>query len=124
MSEIIDLTGGKTSGGAQGSPEMFKEIVDGANSRKTFNVSKYKNYQCECGCQLFTTAVVIKQVPAIDLGEILNEDVPLPVEQVPVWVCTKCGELAPFIKQDEGSMKVISKLLMKDTEPEKEQKKD
>jgi hypothetical protein len=41
-----------------------------------------------------------------------------------VWVCTKCGELAPFIKQDEGSMKVINKLLMKDTEPEKEQKKD
>lgn len=91
--------------------EIKGAIGAAANNLKSFHIGKYDNYKCECGCQLFTTAVVIKKVPAVDLGEILNEDVPVPVEQIPVWVCTKCGELAPFIKNDEGSMKVIKKLL-------------
>ena len=65
-------------------------------------------------------AVVIKKVPAVDLGEILAGDVPLPVEQIPVWVCTKCGELAPFIQEDEDSMKIIKKLLKEETSQDTE----
>jgi len=118
MSEIIDIMNSKPSGGAQALPDETKGALGAlSGNRKTFHVGKYENYKCECGCQLFTTAVVIKKVPAIDLGEILNEDVPVPIEQIPVWVCTKCGELAPFIKNDEDSMKTVRKLL-KETEQE------
>lgn len=114
MADIIDINTGKASGGPQSAPEHLKEILDNANQRKAFNAGRYPNYQCSCGCKLFTTAVVIKKVPAIDLGEIAKGDVPLPIEQIPVWVCTKCGELAPFIKDDPESMKIINKLLQEE----------
>jgi len=114
MPELI-IPGNNASAGTQSSSDALKGAMGAAaNNLKTFHVGKYDNYKCECGCQLFTTAVVIKKVPAVDLGEILNEDVPVPVEQIPVWVCTKCGELAPFIKNDESSMKIINKLLKKE----------
>lgn len=120
MAEILDKSG-MPLGGSNKATEAFKGVVDAANSAKTFHIGKYENYKCSCGCQLFTTAVVIKKVPAIDLGEILNEDVPLPIEQIPVWVCTKCGEVAPFIKEDKDSMKIIKRLLREDQTEEKEQ---
>jgi hypothetical protein len=118
MPELI-IPGNNASAGAQVSSDAVKGAIGAAaNNLKSFHVGKYDNYKCECGCQLFTTAVVIKKVPAVDLGEILNEDVPVPVEQIPVWVCTKCGELAPFIKNDESSMKIINKILREDKSEE------
>lgn len=116
MSEILDIKTGKPSSGSSIDPDVQKSIIDSANTRKTFYAGKYENYKCECGCELFTTATVIKKVPGIDLGEITAEDQPFPLMQIPIWVCAKCGEIAPFIKNDEESMKLINKLLKKDTE--------
>ena len=114
MSEIIDLKTGKASGSGIG-PDVQKELIDAANSRKTFYASKYENYKCECGSELFTTATVIKKVPGVDLGELTNDEQPFPIMQIPVWVCAKCGEIAPFIKNDEEAMKVINKLMKKES---------
>lgn len=120
MAELI-LPGNNASAGAKDSSDALKGAMGAAaNNLKTFHVGKYDNYKCECGCQLFTTAVVIKRVPAVDLGEISKDDVPVPIEQIPVWVCTKCGELAPFIKNDESSMKIINKLLGEENKNNKE----
>lgn len=121
MSELLDKNGNVLGGTSSKATEALKGIVDAANSAKTFHIGKYENYKCSCGCQLFTTAVVIKKVPAIDLGEIINGDVPLPVEQIPVWVCTKCGELAPFIKDDEDAMKIVKRILNENTESQEKQ---
>lgn len=119
MPELIIPNG--ASAGGNSSDAVKGAIGAAAEGKKAFHVSKYENYKCKCGSQLFTTAVVIKKVPAVELGEILAGDVPLPVEQIPVWVCTKCGELAPFIQEDEDCMKIIKKLLKEETsqEPEK-----
>lgn len=113
MPEILDIRTGKPSSGQEISPELQKDLIDMANQRKTFYASKYPNYKCKCGCELFTMANVIKKVPGADIGELTNDDTPVPLAQYPVWVCVKCGEVAPFIQDDEESMKIVNKLLMK-----------
>lgn len=84
-------------------------------------LSDYPNEKCpKCGCELFTTAVVIKDIPGIAMGLIGSETIAYPVEQYPILVCAKCGEIAPGMLRDEKYKMVIDKLLGNDNDKKEE----
>lgn len=111
-----------TKGGQQAGPAIPPGFDNPLSmNRKPINPLKYPCETCpSCGGKLWTAAFAIKNIPAVDLGEISNKDVHVPFEQVPVFVCAKCGEIAPFIKSDEKAMEMINKILS-DPEPENQE---
>ena len=88
---------------------------------KPIKLSDHPNEKCpKCGCELFTTAVVIKDIPSIAMGVIGSETITYPVEQYPILVCAKCGEIAPGMLREEKYKMVIDKLIGNDNEKKEE----
>lgn len=119
MAKIIDFRTGEaieptSSSSTSEQKEEFKKVINQAeagNNRKRVAVDKYPSYVCpKCGNDLWVQAMVVKKIPAIEFGQISNEDVPMPLAQMPILVCSKCGEIAPFIKEDKELMKALDNI--------------
>ena len=54
------------------------------------------------------------------MGVIGSESITYPVEQYPILVCAKCGEIAPGMLREEKYKMVIDKLLGNDNEKKEE----
>lgn len=60
---------------------------------------------CECGCKVFVPGTAFKKVPGFLTGQGLTPTF-LPLQGI--MVCAKCGELAPFCKEDERLQKLLN----------------
>ena len=50
---------------------------------------------CECGNKIWTQGIIIKKISAL-LSQSGEEE----IMPIPVFLCSKCGELAPMFKKD------------------------
>jgi len=102
------------------------DLLIGQPKPQTLRLSEYPSYKCGCGCQLFTYAYVVKKIPGLFIGQPDMKEAPVPADMLPVMVCSKCGELAPFLKADKGFMEAYAKIT-KDPDSDKkpsDEKKD
>lgn len=79
------------------------------NNGITVNVTKEQMKSCEtvkctCGNNTFIAAMAFKKVPGILLGTGSESQI-LPIQGL--MVCSKCGELAPFCKEDKGLTELL-----------------
>lgn len=63
-----------------------------------------KTITCSCGCKAFIPATGFKEIPGILLGSGTQNQI-LPIQGL--FVCAKCGELAPFIKDDIAMKEIL-----------------
>lgn len=59
---------------------------------------------CSCGCKAFLPATGFKKISGLLVGS------PRPYELLPIqgiFVCAKCGEIAPFCKEDKGLCELL-----------------
>lgn len=92
--------------------EHIGNVINSLGNKKTLHLTDYESEVCpNCGSKLFTTALVIKDIPGIAVGRLESKTVPMPIENFPVYVCAKCGELAPAMYSDPELNKLVNKLL-------------
>ena len=73
-----------------GAPQQMKMNIN----RK--DIIDAESEVCSCGSRVFTHGAILKKVPGFMVGA-GTDTVMMPIE---VFVCAKCGELAPSIKED------------------------
>lgn len=59
------------------------------------NPLKYQNIQCQCGCETFVQAYILKRIPGIVAGTGSDDQ----ILDLPVYICSKCGEILDDYKQ-------------------------
>lgn len=94
------------------------DLLIGQPKPQTLRLSDHPSYKCGCGCQLFTNAYVVKKIPGLLIGNPDMKEAPVPVDMLPIMICAKCGELAPFLKDDKNFMEAYAKITQ-DPDPEK-----
>lgn len=100
--------------------EQVAQMLAKAGTKKTLHLTDYESEVCpKCGSKLFTTAIVIKDIPGVAVGRIESKTVPMPIDNFPVYVCAKCGELAPAMHSDPELNKMVKKLLGEEESEEK-----
>jgi hypothetical protein len=57
---------------------------------------------CECGNKIWTQGLIIKKISALLSQSGTEEFMP-----IPVFLCSKCGELAPMYKNDKKFNELI-----------------
>lgn len=74
--------------------ENANELMDSMNSVGNINPFEYPSQKCECGNEIFINGVIFKEIPGVLVGSKDKEIIP-----VPVYVCSKCGEICPSQKK-------------------------
>jgi len=59
---------------------------------------------CECGSKIWTQGIIIKKISAL-LSQSGKEE----IMPIPVFLCSKCGELAPMFKKNAIFNELIGK---------------
>jgi DNA-directed RNA polymerase subunit RPC12/RpoP len=60
------------------------------------NPLNYPSVVCDnCGCEVFSPAMVFKRIPGVVAGSGTEES----LCPIPVYICSKCGELMPDYKK-------------------------
>jgi hypothetical protein len=95
------------------------DLLIGQPKPQTLRLSEHPSYECECGCKLFTNVVVVKKIPGLLVGNPDMKEVPIPVDMLPIMICSKCGKLAPFLKDNKEFMEAYAKITK---EPDSEKK--
>lgn len=62
-----------------------------------------KTVTCKCGCKAFLSATAFKEIPGILVGNPTPQILPIQG----VFVCAKCGEIAPFVKKDKQLCEIL-----------------
>lgn len=69
----------------------------------TSNLLAADNEQCDkCGSYFFRETTVLKKLSALMSPTGKEELIPLPI-----WVCDKCGEPAPTLKNNKNYTKIV-----------------
>jgi hypothetical protein len=96
-SPIFNAVPGAMSGGAPG--------MAMGGPATSINPFEYPTTKCSCGNEIFTAGVMFKEIPGIAVGS-SNEKEYVPIK---VFVCSKCGKLAPqdaeFIEKESKQIK-------------------
>ena len=72
----------------------MSDIID--LSAKPISTSNNDFEVCECGNKIWTQGIILKKVSSL----ISQSGVP-EVMPIPVFLCSKCGEIAPMLKNDK-----------------------
>lgn len=116
MAGIIDPRTGEMIGTSQD-----KDVINNLNQPKSVKLTDYPSEVCpKCGSKIFTVGYVIKDIPGVEVGMLDKKTVPMPVERFPIFVCAKCGELAPMMDEDDEMKDALKKLLETDKSEDKE----
>lgn len=59
------------------------------------NPLKYPNIKCSCGCETYIQAFILKKIPGIVAGTGSEDQ----IINLPVFVCSKCGEILEDYKE-------------------------
>lgn len=51
--------------------------------------------QCECGNKIWTQAIILKKI-----SPLISQSGTPEIMPIPIFLCSKCGELAPILKND------------------------
>jgi hypothetical protein len=78
---------------------MAKMTDSNINSARPNNIRinplKYPNVKCECGNEVWLQGVVLKQISGLELGTGTKDQ----LIDIPVFYCSKCGEVFPEDKK-------------------------
>lgn len=58
------------------------------------NPMDYPTVKCSCGNEIYTPAVIFKDIPGVAVGS--TENIQFPIK---VFICSKCGELSAYDKE-------------------------
>ncbi len=91
MGDLIDLTPNNKS----------NNLGTGINIQNAIETAPCET--CECGNKIWASAVVLKKLNKLISPSGNDELVP-----ISVFICSRCGELAPMFKNDNKFNKLIS----------------
>lgn len=77
----------------------MENIIDfGAKTTNTNNIEV-----CECGNRIWTQGIVLKKISSL-----ISQSGTPEVMPIPVFLCSKCGELAPMLKNDKKFIDLLN----------------
>ena len=59
------------------------------------NPLKYPNEKCKCGCEVWNQGFILKRIPGLELGTGTEDQ----FIDLPVYYCSKCGEILPQYRE-------------------------
>lgn len=77
-----------------------KEIINQNYDLNIFNNSNIET--CTCGNKIWMQGYILKKISSL-ISQTGREE----TLTIPIFICSKCGEVAPMIKNDEKFIKII-----------------